>query len=242
MKDMVIYAPIYRAYADWKKVQAAMKDPAQFLPIAKRLLDSYDRLAATYKDARAIVDAHPGSDGAQVLREMLEMGEEQKVLAPAFLPALKKDVRALAKKHGDGQSGLRQIVASALLSDKTRIAAVEYPARSVKMTPIVHDRENGFEDIRPRYEGKPKDGLVYARGFSTARHAGAGKLRIGADGPFKVFVNRKQVACNPKATNPISSQVQTVDVTWKRGKNEVVLAMRTNGGKAWGFMASMPKE
>jgi hypothetical protein len=83
MKDLVICAPVYRAYADWKK-----------------LLESCDKLVATYRDARAIVNAHPKSDGAQVLREMLEVGGEQKVLAPTFLKALKREVAALARKHG----------------------------------------------------------------------------------------------------------------------------------------------
>ena len=77
-----------------------------------------------------------------------------------------------------------------------------YPEKGLEFTPV---RQGGaFEDIRPRYEGTPKDGLLYARIVFTARKAGAGTLRIGADGPFKVFVNRREVACNPKATNPAS--------------------------------------
>jgi len=76
------------------------------------------------------------------------------------------------------------------------------------------------------------------RGFLTARKTGSGTLRIGADGPFKVFVNRREVFCNPKAASPVSQYVQPVDVKWKKGRNEVVLAMRTNDGKAWGFIAS----
>jgi hypothetical protein len=238
MKDLTLMAPIYRAYADWKKVQSALSQPGEFLPVAKRLLDNYDKLVATYKDARAIVDAYPASDGAQVLREMLEVGEEKKALTPAFLPALKREVAALTKKFGSRTTGLAKLAASDLLSDATKIALVKYPAGNLKLKPLPHDAQYGFEDIRSRYEGKPKDGLLYARGQFVAKKAGAGTLSIGADGPFKVFVNRKEVACNPKATNPISQFVQAVKVSWKKGPNEIVLALRTNKGNAWGFMAS----
>jgi hypothetical protein len=102
---------------------------------------------------------------------------------------------------------------------------------------LPHNDEGNFEDIRPCYQGKPREGLVYARGFFTAKHAGAGNLRIGADGPFKVFLNRKEIACRPRAANPIVAQLQTLKVSWQQGRNEVVIAISTNSGRAWGFMA-----
>lgn len=101
MKDMVIYAPLYRAYADWKKVEASLANPAELLPVARKLLDNYDKLVAAYRDARAIVKAHPDSDGAKVLSEMLEVGKEKTALSPAFLAALKKDVARLRRKYSD---------------------------------------------------------------------------------------------------------------------------------------------
>lgn len=239
MKDIIVLAPVYRAYADWKKVHAAMAHPEEFLPLAGKLLDSYDKLVATYQDARAIVKAYPKSDGARVLSEMLEVGEEKKALAPEFLPALKREVAALKKKFGDGLSSLQKFESSDLLPDKTRIAAVAYPNRSVKFSDAGYNGTHGFSDIRPRYAGKTKlDGLIYARGCFTAKKAGPGQLRIGADGPFKVFVSGKEAGCSPKATNPITAQLVTLPVIWKKGRNEIVLAMRTNDGKAWGFMAS----
>ena len=240
MKDLVLLAPISRAYADWKKVQAALTRQEEFLPIAQRLLASYDKLVSTYRDARAIVDAYPSSDGARVLSEMLDMGEERKVLAPGFLPALKKDVAKLRKLHGGGEAVvLEKLEGSPLLQDKTRITDVKYPGKGITFSKLAFDGAFGFGDIRTRYAGKTKpDGLVYARSGYKAKKAGPGVLRIGADGPFKVFVNRREVACNPKATNPIDNHIINVDVKWKKGPNAIVLAMRTNGGMAWGFMAS----
>jgi hypothetical protein len=239
MKNVIAYSTIYRAYADWKKVQSAMTRPEEFLPVASKLLGSYDQLAATYKDARDIVKAYPKSDGARVLSEMLELGEHKKALAPSFLPALKKEVAALQKNFGDGITPLQAFTGTALLPNKEGITAVQYPNKSLTFSKVEYVAANSYSDIRSRYQGNAKkDGLIYARGSFTSKKAVAGSLRIGADGPFKVFVQRKEVGCNPGATNPITAHLMTIPVEWKKGKNEIVIAMRTNGGSAWGFMAS----
>lgn len=117
MKEMTICAPMFRAYADWKKVQSSIAEPAQFLPVASRLLDNYDHLVSTYRDARAIVDAYPGSDGAKVLAEMLEVGQEQGALAPDFRAALKREVAALRRKYSSAIGGTK---ASAPLRPKAK--------------------------------------------------------------------------------------------------------------------------
>ncbi len=240
MKDLISSSLTYRAYADWKKVQSAIAMPEKFLPIAVKLLDSYDKLLTAYKDARSIVNAYPKSDGARVLSQMLELGEEKKVLSADFFAALKKDVAALKKKFGDGLSTLQKFTGSDLLPEKTRIDAVKYPSKNIEFSALAYN--DGFNDVRSRYAGKTKqDGLIYTRGFFIAKKAGAAKLRIGADGPFKVFVAGKEVACNPKATSPIPSQLINIPVTWKKGKNEIVLAIHTNSGRACGFIAESLK-
>lgn len=240
MKDLIFHAPIYRAYADWKKVLTAMVQPAEFLPIATQLLDGYDKLVAAYKQARAIIKDYPNSDGAKVLAEMLKLGEEEKVLAPDFLPALKKDVAALRKKFGDGIVPVTNFKGSALLMDKRKIAAVNYPDKNLALSPIEYcgTGSEGYSDVRSRFVGKEQqNGLIYARGFFTSKKSVSGKIIIGADAPFKVFLNGKEVGCDPKATNPASAHLMTIPARLNKGKNEIVLAMRTNEGNAWGFMA-----
>jgi hypothetical protein len=236
MKALVTCAPLYRAYADWKKVQGALADPAQFLPIAAKLLQHYDSLVAAYTQAQAIIAAYPKSDGAQVLRDMLAVGEPERVLAPTFLPALKREVAALRRKYSDGLEPLLKCQVSALLNETTPIAQVTYPQGKLKLVAAPYAPDQQYCDIRGQYAGaKQKDGLLYARAAYAAPKAGPGKLRVGADGPFKVFVNGQEVHCNRQATNPISAHLATVDVTWRKGRNEVLLALRTNRGNAWGF-------
>ncbi len=234
MKEIVLLAPVYRAYADWKKVRSSLTRPEEFLPVAQRLLDQYGKLVAIYRDARAIVDAHPDTDGAKVLLEMLELGEERVVLSPDFLAALKKDVTALRRKYADRSIRLTKCTASGLLPGAGSIAAVAYPPKRLEFTPIVYETSSDYHDIRPRHNNT-KDGLVYARGTLKMAKAQAGRLRVAADGPVKVFVNRTKVACDPKATNPIHDHAVTVPVKWRKGANEIVVAIRTNRGRAWGF-------
>jgi hypothetical protein len=241
MKEMILFAPTYRAYADWKKVQPSLVRPEEFQPLAEKLLKSYDSLVACYRDARAIVKAYPKSDGARVLSEMLEVGEEKKVLAPGFLPALKKDVEALRRKFGMGPVVLDKFAASALIPVATTIRDVPYPGKGITWASLPYSIPNRLNDIRGLFhDRKDKDGLVYARCRHTVKSAGTGQLRVAADGPFKVFLRGKEVACNPKATNPLRSQFVTIPVAWKKGSNEIVLAMRTNEGKAWGFIVESP--
>ena len=141
------------------------------------------------------------------------------------------------RRPGHAPSMLQSLEVSALMTDAKPISKVRYPASKKCFTALVHDVPRGFEDIRPCYEGSPRDGRVYARGYVVATRTGGGSLIVGADGPFKVFINGSEVSCQPEATNPITEHVVFLDATWRKGRNEVVIAMRTNGGKAWGFMA-----
>jgi hypothetical protein len=240
MKDVIACAPLVRAYLDWKKVAPSLAEPEAFLPIVEKLVFHYDNIKKAYRDARSIMKAYPGTDGARVLSEMLDIGEAGKIFSSGFLPSLKRELAALRRKHGAGGL-LSKTSASALIPIKTRVQDVPYPRRAVSFKSISCNNEHGFAnrfyDIRPRYDGKARDGLLYARGFFSAKRAGEGKLTVAADGPFKVFVNAKEVFCNPSATNPISANSRAIPVTWKKGRNEVVIAMRTNTGRAWGFMA-----
>jgi hypothetical protein len=213
----------------------SLRKPEDFLPIAEKLLEGYELLKTTYREARGLIKAYPGTDGAKVLSEMLELGEEKKALAPSFLPALKKDVAALRRKFASTYPcRLLKAEVSELVAGPGAIVDVVYPGKKMAFAPVRYDAKSDFHDIRPRHQGK-LDGVVYARGFITFGKAVKGSLRFGADGPVKAFVNGREAGCDPKATNPITAHLSVVPAAWKKGKNEVLLAMRTCHGKAWGF-------
>lgn len=233
MKELIECSLAYRAYADWSKVEGAMQSPGAFLKIAEKLYGLYSRLTECYKLARAIVKAYPKTDGARVLSEMLEVGEEKKALAPEFLPALKKRLAALRRKFPELRSELLKPQVSGLLPLGKGIQDASYPKKGIKFTEAVFNSSGNFFDVRNAHDAS-KPGLVYIKGIHEQSKAGGGMLSFGADGPVKVFVNGIEVACKPKATNPIINAEFSAQVCWKKGKNEVVFALDINKGNAWG--------
>ncbi|MHB9022770.1 MAG: Gfo/Idh/MocA family protein [Armatimonadota bacterium] len=105
MSDLIRDSLLYRAYADWARVEEDMVQPEKLLELLERLLAAYPRIRETYAKARTLIDAYPESDGARVLREMLvDVGDEEQVLAPDFLPGLQRrheelQVRAKSVSH-----------------------------------------------------------------------------------------------------------------------------------------------
>ena len=91
MRDLIAHAGAYRAYADWRKVGDDMAERGKVAAMARALLANVAPMRAAYAAARALADAYPDSDGARVLKEMLEVGGEQEVLSPALPRKLKRD-------------------------------------------------------------------------------------------------------------------------------------------------------
>lgn len=100
VKDLIVHVRTYRAYVDWLAVSDELADKSSLIKLLDDLITSYPDLEATYRAARKIVAAYPRSDGAKVLREMLELGDHEHVLAPGFLTRLKRKRTGLRKKWG----------------------------------------------------------------------------------------------------------------------------------------------
>jgi len=64
-----------------------------------------------------------------------------------------------------------------------------------------------------------------------------GLLLYGADGPGKVWVNGEAVDARHNAANPATPGEYRVKVSWKKGRNDVLFALATNLGRAWGLYA-----
>ena len=228
MSKLIRHALAYRAYVDWSKVQKEMVNPE-----AVRLL-ARDTMAVvndkvTYAEARKLADAYPASDGARVLREMLELGGESEVRNPAFKAALRRQ--------------MGRILSSLLLLRKAEITALQpplrdirkarLPGRSLKWQAMPYLDDHGMLDARPAI--KEKHGVVYIRGALLRKTAGRGKLLMGADGPFRVWLNGKAVGAVPVKSNPCKPEEFQYPVTWKKGANRLIVALGSNRGMAWGI-------
>jgi len=105
MNDLIRHATQYRAWADWAKVTDSATEPRQVLALADSLIADHPQMRKVMRAARKIVDAHPRSDGARMLREMLELAEEDITMKPGFLDGLKRWRRALKRRLRAGKGG-----------------------------------------------------------------------------------------------------------------------------------------
>ncbi len=160
--------------------------------------------------------------------------------------AVKEFVPPAAEQWAAGQGAaiLRDFMVSALLPPAADIRAVSPPGRGVCAWPRrarLEGRTAGFLDVRAIHDGR--DGLIFLRARFDAPRAGAGRLIYGADGPVKVWINGAPADCRPHATNPAIPGQYRARARWRRGANEIVFALASNRGNAWGiFAAAAPKD
>ncbi|OPZ88074.1 MAG: Alpha-N-acetylgalactosaminidase [bacterium ADurb.Bin429] len=99
MANLIRCSLTYRAYADWTRVVDNMTDPERVLAMLENLQAMLPELRETYAAARRIIDAYPASDGAKVLRQMLDdVGDEARVMAPGFADELDAEAAALRER------------------------------------------------------------------------------------------------------------------------------------------------
>jgi len=98
MRDLTNCAVAYEAYRQWSLVLDDMVQPAEVLPVVDRLIEALPRLNEVQAIARQIVDRYPESDGARVLREMLELSGEEVTTRPGFGAELARTREELARR------------------------------------------------------------------------------------------------------------------------------------------------
>lgn len=121
------------------------------------------------------------------------------------------------------------------------IRAVAPPDAALAFTPATIVPDKQFINIYAIHGGAG-DGVLYIRGTVDLPRGGAGRLLYGADGPVKVWVNGDEAGCEPNATTPCTADAYAAPATWLPGRNEVLFALATDGGKAWGVMARVAWE
>jgi sialate O-acetylesterase len=81
----------------------------------------------------------------------------------------------------------------------------------------------------------PRDVLVYYKIFFKCSEDMDLLLSFAYDGPFKAWVNKKQIFFDPDGINPATEDKALVRFSAKKGvNNEVLMALGSNNGKAWG--------
>jgi hypothetical protein len=129
---------------------------------------------------------------------------------------------------------IRSWRATALVQAPRSIRAAVLPPPILSFVPVQCLEGERLADIRRMHQ--EADGLVYVQGEIELKAGGAGRLLFGADGPVKVWVNGREAACEPKATNPSVADSYQCPAVWKKGQNTVLFALATNDGRAWGVI------
>jgi hypothetical protein len=102
-----------------------------------------------------------------------------------------------------------------------------------KIKARVESGHKGFIDVREIHGGR--NGLIFLRTQYTVRQGGQGRIVYGSDGPVKIWVNGVEAACQPQATNPCIPGQYQAKARWKKGENDIVFALASNEGNAWGL-------
>lgn len=79
-----------------------------------------------------------------------------------------------------------------------------------------------------------RDGLVYLANRFSVEQNGEWILHLGHDGGAKVFVDGREVICEPTRINPAPRTRSQAHVRLDRGTHEVVIAFDTDQGNGWG--------
>jgi hypothetical protein len=239
MSDLIRHALAVRAVTDWAAVIDDTVADENLVKSMDAVIDGFADIKAAYAQARRTIDAHPKANAARVLREMLEdIGQEARVLAPDFLPWVKRlRARLVRQLHLAPRQRIRDYEATTLQPKPRTMRLAERPVQGLTFRPAPYRPAEGYTDIREFHGGG--NGMVYVRGRITLKRGGKGGLLYGADGPVKVWVNGRLAACEPEATTPLFPLRYRTTATWRKGRNEVLFALDSNKAEAWGVGAEV---
>jgi len=147
-------------------------------------------------------------------------------------------VEETADKEDGATDFIEDWQVSRLLEHGTLQAASRAEAEALTFTPLrAHPAGHtavGFLNVLEKTNGQP--GLIYLRSEVESDRDARGLLKLGYDGPIRAWVNGREVFAGP-GTNPAVPDKAVVYADYRRGNNQILIALDTNGGKAWGIYA-----
>jgi len=88
VRDLIGLALTYSAYRECRRVVADLQHPEEAVALADRLIEVLPQLQEVQRTARQIADTYPSTVAARVLRELLELSDEEITNRPDFARAL----------------------------------------------------------------------------------------------------------------------------------------------------------
>ena len=117
------------------------------------------------------------------------------------------------------------------------IASVNYPADTTIRGLTKRKFVGGdFCSLRSEIVSSSVDkGIIWYAARVRCNHAMDVQIEFGYDGPVKMWIDKKEVVCDPKGTNPAIAGTKSIAVDFAQGEHEIVVALSTNDRKAWGI-------
>ncbi|MCE9612779.1 MAG: sialate O-acetylesterase [Lentisphaerae bacterium] len=124
---------------------------------------------------------------------------------------------------------------SAMLPGAGTLATLAYPrdARALAFTPRATDYN--FLNVNPEFSRQEADALIFMSCRLRCPEAMRLALLFGYDGPVKLWIDGQRRWHDPKGTNPAVPDQHAVPFHASRGVHEIMVALGSNGGKAWGI-------
>ena len=97
MAELLHRAPQCRAVADWATLSHVVKDRRPLRAFVGDVLEALPVIRAAFKRAAGIADAYPKSQGARVIRELLELADSRTVASRNYGTKLQELKRKLAR-------------------------------------------------------------------------------------------------------------------------------------------------
>lgn len=168
------------------------------------------------------------------LTALREGAEKAGFLSAGYSEILHEKIQSIALRKGF-PIVLRDFTSSPLLPPVDDLAEIAYPGTQAGFQPVPFTIPTELADVRTIHEGN--EGLIFLRTQVDWDVAGNGCLAFGSDAPVKVWVNAVELAVIPDATNPARIEEYREEVRWVEGSNEILFALQTKQGKAWGVQA-----
>jgi hypothetical protein len=129
-----------------------------------------------------------------------------------------------------------------LLPSAGKLEGLAYPPSLDALRLEERSFSSGFCDrhleIGPR---APQDELMYYACRIDCPEAMRLAVWLGYDGPVKVWIDGDQVYHDPEGTNPANPADARIPWQAAPGQHTVLVALGTNGGRAWGIFLRLER-
>lgn len=158
--------------------------------------------------------------------------------SPFILRRIAKDLRAKAMFNFMGVTpfATQAWISRPLPAPPDRLKRLPYPVGQRALKFKVRQFPAGMWDLHQDiFNCAPQNLMVYFKCALVCPQAMQLGIGIAYDGPIKMWINRREVLHDPKGANPATDEKAVVKFNAPRGRHELLFAITSNFGKAWGI-------